>query len=51
MSFTMRLGHKSYSGGNLTVAVSPATTGAGCATHRLHSERHRRSRRTRQTAR
>ena len=39
MSLIMCLGHKSYSGGNLTVAVSAATTGAGCATHRLHSER------------
>ena len=51
MSLIMCLGHKSYSGGNLTVAVSAATTGAGCATHRLHSERHRRLRRIRPTAR
>ena len=35
MSFTMCLGHKSYSGGNLTVAVSAAMTGADDTTQHL----------------
>jgi hypothetical protein len=35
MSLTMCLGHRSYSGGNLTVAVSAATTGADDPTQHL----------------